>query len=257
MPYKIKNISFSYGEKNIFVDISARIQDGEFLGLLGPNGCGKTTLLKLLSGVLKPKEGTIEFLQKDLREYSRKEIAHHIAVLPQDNLIDFPFTALEVALMGRAPYLVNFRWESAEDLAIVREAMEQTDCWHLARQDIRSLSGGERERVLLARALSQQPKVLLLDEPTTHLDLKHQRETFHLLQRLHREKKLTLIVALHDLNFAAQSCDRLLILNQGSAATLGTPEQVLTSEKILQVFGVPAVVEKSAAGQRPWIRPEW
>jgi iron complex transport system ATP-binding protein len=257
MPYQIKNISFSYGEKIILREISATIQDGEFLGLLGPNGCGKTTLIKLLSGVLKPNSGMVQFMGKDLKTYSRNEIARHVAVLPQDNLIDFPFTALEVALMGRSPYLGNFRWEGPQDLAIVREAMEQTDCWHLAGQDIRSLSGGERERVLLARALSQRPKVLLLDEPTTHLDLQHQRETYRLLQRLHRENKLTLVVALHDLNFAAQSCDRLLLLKDQQIQALGNPEDVLKVDKITEVFGVPVQVQKFESEKRPWIRPEW
>jgi iron complex transport system ATP-binding protein len=257
MPYEIKNLSFCYGEKIILRNFSCEIRSGEFLGVLGPNGCGKTTLIKLLSGVLVPDSGHIQFNGKDLRGYSRREIAQQVAVLPQDNLIDFPFNALEVALMGRAPYLKNFRWEGPKDLAIVREAMEQTDCWRLAAQDIRSLSGGERERVLLARALSQQPKVLLLDEPTTHLDLQHQRDTFHLLRRLHREKKLTLVVVLHDLNFAAQSCDRILLLKDQGCNAIGTAESVLTSEKIQEVFGVPAQVQKTGTDQRPWIRPEW
>lgn len=257
MPYEIKNLSFSYEEKNIFREISGEIRDGEFLGLLGPNGCGKTTLLKLLSGVIKPSSGEVKLFGKDLGKYSRNEVAKQVAVLPQDNLIDFPFSVLEVVLMGRSPYLGNFRWEGPEDTAVVREAMEQTDCFHLAGRDIRSLSGGERERVLLARALSQQPKILLLDEPTTHLDLQHQRETFYLLQRLHREKKLTLVVALHDLNFAAQSCDRILLLKDQRWNALGPPEAVLTPEKIAEVFGVPVQVQLLATEKRPWIRPEW
>lgn len=255
--YQIQNLSFAYGDKTILDEISFEVASGEFLGILGPNGCGKTTLIKLLSGVLKPTRGRILLNQKELENYPRKEIARQVGVLPQDNLIDFPFRSLEIALMGRAPYLGNFRWEGPKDLAIVRAAMEQTDCWQFAHQDIRSLSGGERERVLLARALSQEPTVLLLDEPTTHLDLQHQQRAFRLLQNLHKEKKLTFIVVLHDLNFASQSCKRLMLLKDHKIHSLGTPAEVLTGETIREVFGVTVQVKKNEGFQNPWVIPQW
>lgn len=238
MIYDFKNVAFRYEAKPVLRELSFAIRAGEFLGILGPNGCGKTTLLKLMAGVLRPSEGSLHFEGRALESYSRKSLAQNISVLPQETFVDFPFRALEIVLMGRAPYLRNFQWESANDHRIAREAMERTDCWGLAEQDIRSLSGGERERVFLARALAQQPRILLLDEPTTHLDLKHQVEIYRLLRDLHREQGLTVITVLHDLNFANLACQRVLLLGDGNIQAEGPPQEVLEPERIRQVYGV-------------------
>src|SRR5262249_49924472 len=147
MIYQFNNVDFSYEAKPILRGLSFPVTEREFVGILGPNGCGKTTLLKLMAGVLKPSAGTISLLERPLPNYPRKALARIVSVLPQETFLDFPFTALEVVLMGRAPYLKTFQWENARDLQVAREAMEWTDCWNLAQQDVRSLSGGERERV--------------------------------------------------------------------------------------------------------------
>ncbi len=235
--FELKNVGISFETKKILERLDLAINEKEFIGILGPNGCGKTTLLSLLSGVLKPTTGTIQLMGKPLSAYPRQEVAKLVSVLPQENILDFPFTAREVVLMGRFPYLKTFQWETEADLTIAEEAMRWTDCLEFAERDIRSLSGGERERVLLARALAQQPQILLLDEPTTHLDLKHQQEIYRLLKRLHHEKNLTVIMVLHDLHFASSACERILMLADQKIAADGVPEEVLTSEKIYEVFG--------------------
>lgn len=234
----IKNLFFAYEAQSLFKGIDFEVHRGQFLGILGPNGCGKTTLLKLLTGVLPLQSGSILLENRELHQYSRRELARKVAVLPQETHLDFPFTALEVVLMGRAPYLGTFQWESPQDLAIAQEAMVKCDCLQFAPRDVRELSGGERERVFLARALAQEPKILLLDEPTTHLDLQHQYRTFQLLKGLHEEKQLTLMVVLHDLNFALKACERVLLLGGGQVVGDGPPEEILTESNINQVYGI-------------------
>jgi len=254
--YSLQAVSLHYGNQVILQDLRFAIAEGEFIGLLGPNGCGKTTLLNLLAGILRPSHGEIQLYQKDLQKYSRREVARLVSVLPQETLVDFPFSALEVVLMGRSPYLKRFQWESAEDLRLATEAMQLTDCWQFRERDVRSLSGGERERVLLARALAQQPKVLLLDEPTTHLDLKHQSGIYRLLRRLHREQGITILAVLHDLNFAANACARLLLLAEGGLRAEGSPDQVLRAETLREVFGAQVQRRVDAETGRPYFLPE-
>lgn len=235
--FSLEKVSLAYDKLEVLKDLEIKIAEGEFVGVLGPNGCGKTTLLNLLAGVLRPTEGQVRLYERDLRDYSRRETARIVSVLPQETFVEFPFSALEVVLMGRAPYLGRFQWESPRDVQIAREAMALTDSLSFADRDIRFLSGGERERVLLARAIAQEPKALLLDEPTTHLDIPHQSEIFHLLKKLHTEKRLTMIVVLHDLNFAAAACSRLLMLSGGFLRADGPAEEVMRAETLNHVFG--------------------
>jgi iron complex transport system ATP-binding protein len=251
----LKNVSFVYDNRPVIEKISFTLPSGDFLGILGPNGSGKTTLLRLMSGVSKPAKGEIELLNRSMGSYRSRERARIISVVPQSFDILFPFTALEVVLMGRWPYLKSFSWESAEDLHKAREAMEATDCLQFADRPITELSGGERERVILARALAQDPKILLLDEPTTHLDLKHQQEIHSLLLKLNREKGLTVVVVLHDLNFASMVCRRLLLLREGKLFKLGDPQEVMSPETIRQVFGVHVGVEKHPQTGKPFYLP--
>jgi iron complex transport system ATP-binding protein len=253
---QLQGIDFAFGDKILLQDFKAQVQTQDFIGLLGPNGCGKTTLIKLLSGVLRPNGGQILLKGKALQQWSRRNIARTLAVLPQETQLDFPFTAQEVVLMGRSPYLGTFQWEQKEDLNIVREAMEQCDCWDYATQDIRELSGGERERVFLARALAQQPEILLLDEPTTHLDLKHQRDTLRLLQRCQRELGLSILMVLHDINFAMQACEKVWVMGSKGLAGEGPPETTLTPELIAEVFSVKVNRVDLSSG-RPWIHPDF
>lgn len=235
--YALEEVSLAYEIMPVLHGLDFNIEEREFVGVLGPNGCGKTTLLNLLAGVLRPSSGSIQLLDRDLARYSRRETARIISVLPQETFVEFPFSALEVVLMGRAPYLGPFQWERPRDLEIAREAMRLTDCLDFAHRDIRLLSGGERERVLLARALAQEPRVLLLDEPTTHLDLQHQGEIYRLLKRLHQDQGLTLVVALHDLNFAASACSRLLMFANTRLIADGPPVEVMQPRLLREVFG--------------------
>lgn len=255
--YALEGVSLGYEAKPVLCGLDLKIREGEFVGLLGPNGCGKTTLLNLLAGVLKPTEGKIHLYDRELRSYSRREAARIVSVLPQETFIEFPFSALEVVLMGRAPYLGTFQWESPHDLEIAREAMRLTDCLDFADRDVRLLSGGERERVLLARALAQEPRILLLDEPTTHLDLQHQSEIFRLLKRLHSERALTLIVVLHDLNFAATACGRLLLLAEAKLRADGAPSEVLHPETLREVFGTELLSGIHPETGRPYFLPKF
>ena len=233
---ELEQVSFAYGSVEVVKNLSLSIAKGEVFGLLGPNGSGKSTLVRLLSGVLSPRQGCVRFLGQDLAEYDREELARHIAVVPQDTQILLPFSVLEVVLMGRAPHHGRFGFENKEDLALARRAMELTGIAGLERRAIHELSGGERQRVILARALAQTPRLLLLDEPTAFLDIRHQVEVYDLVRSLSGQKGLTVIAVLHDLNLAALYCDRLMLLKAGEVFCAGTPEEVLTYVNITAVY---------------------
>ncbi len=247
---KLSQVSFHYTQESILEKICLDFFPQEIIGLLGANGSGKTTLLKILSGVLKPKSGEVFLKEKNLKDYSHKNIAKHISVLPQNLQMDFPFSVTEVVLMGRFPYLKSWAWESPTDIAIARSAMEQVDCLQLANKNIQELSGGEKERVYLARALAQQSEILLLDEPNTHLDLAHQTQLLQLLTQLKKQNK-TLIVVFHDLNLANLICDRIVLLSNHRILACGKPGEVLTDENLTQTFGVsPLRVEDKEKGHQ-------
>lgn len=229
-------VSFAYDKITALSSVSLEVTSGEIFGLLGPNGSGKSTLLRLISGVTRPQSGQVLFAGKNLQSYEREALARQIAVVPQESRIELPFSVLEVVLMGRSPYLKRFGFEQAHDLAIAQQAMEQTGVAALAAREIHELSGGERQRVVLARALAQGPQLLLLDEPTAFLDIKHQVEVYDLLKRLSRQHGLTVVAIMHDLNLAALYCDRLALLKSGKVFADGTPEQVLTYVNIKAVY---------------------
>lgn len=235
-------VSFAYDGSEVLSDITFEISEGEVVGIIGPNGSGKTTLLKCINRVLKPKTGTVMIDERDLRELNRKEIAQVIGVVPQNNEISFPFTALDIVMMGRMPALQPFQRESEEDLRIAKEAMRTTNVLHLADREIDQLSGGEKQRVIIARALAQRPRILLLDEPTLHLDVNHQLEILDLVQNLARNEELTVLMVSHDLSLAARYCDKLILLNGGRIKAAGKVEEVLTEENLQKVFGINAFV---------------
>ena len=223
-------------------DVSVRIAPGSLTGLLGPNGCGKTTLLKLLSGVLKPELGSVRLGEREVRLLSARAIAQRFAVVPQETHPAFDFTVLEMVLMGRHPHLGAFQLEGPTDLAIAREAMIATGVAHLAGRAYMTLSGGEKQRVVIASALAQQPQVLLLDEPTASLDLGYQLEIASLLKRLNQERGVTMVLATHDLNLAASLCDTLVLVREGRVLMQGPTSTVLTSATVEQLYGVIADV---------------
>jgi iron complex transport system ATP-binding protein len=223
-------------------DVSLTVAPGSLTGLLGPNGCGKTTLLKLLSGVVKPELGSVRFGQRELRQLSARAIAQQIAVVPQETHPAFDFTVLEMVLMGRHPHLGVFQLEGPEDLAIAHDALAATGTAHLAGRAYMTLSGGEKQRVVIASALAQKPNVLLLDEPTASLDLGYQLEVASLLKDLNRTRRVTMVLATHDLNLAASLCDTLVLIREGRVLMQGPTREVLTSAAVQQLYGVIADV---------------
>jgi len=230
-------LGFDYGPRRVLADVGLALAPGELVGLIGPNGSGKTTLVRVLAGVLAPAAGSVRLAGRELASWRRVEVARRLAVVPQEAAGEFPFTALEVVLMGRAPHLPPLGFPRARDLAVARAAMARLDVGGLEDRPLDRLSGGERQRVLLARALAQEPAVLLLDEPTTHLDLRHQAELHDVVHDLRRERGLAALAVLHDLNLAGMYCDRLLLLAGGRVVASGTPSEVLTADRLRAAYG--------------------
>jgi iron complex transport system ATP-binding protein len=230
--FELKSVGFAYG----LHDASFAAPDFGLMTIAGPNGAGKSTLLGIMAGLRRPYTGSCAYAGAEVSKWQRREFARSVAFLPQMLRLEFPFTAQQVALMGRTPYAGGW-FESPEDHAAVERAMETTDTLAFRERDFRSLSGGERQRVVLASALAQEPRVLLLDEPTTFLDLKHQLSMYRILAELARGGMLVVSVT-HDLNLALQFADRVVILNDGRVAGDGAPRDVLTPALIERVFGV-------------------
>ncbi len=231
------------------------MEPGHTVGVIGPNGAGKSTLIRLLSRLLVPAGGSVRLNGRGLAHWRPAELARVLAVVPQDPELPPAFTAWEMVLMGRTPYLGWMGQESERDRAIVRQAMEETGVYHLAHRLISQLSGGERQRVVVARALAQQPQVLLLDEPTAHLDINHQVETLSLIARLVKQRDLAALAIFHDLNLAAQYCDELVLLNLGRVEARGTPAQVLTPALLKRVYGAEVVVIPHPQNGLPTVLP--
>lgn len=255
MPLEIQDMDAYYGSTKILDSINFSASHGELLGIIGPNGSGKTTLLRTISRILKPKVGTILLEGRDVQGMKDKEFSRNFASVPQDTTINFDFSVLDIVLIGRNPHLGRLELETEKDIEIARRSMELTNCWRLAERPITELSGGERQLVIIARALTQEPKVLLLDEPTSHLDIKYQIEIMELLKRLTTEEKLIVIAVIHDLNLAARYCDRLVLLHGGKIITLGTQTQVLTAENIKNTFGAAVIVKKHALTNQCYVSP--
>ena len=239
---RLEQVSLGYGKGTILKDASLEARPREVLGIIGPNGSGKSTLIRGMTRLLVPSSGQIFIDGHTIDQLKRSELARLIAVVPQNAVLPELFTALEVVLMGRTPHLGLFRYESNSDLDIVQKAMESTSTAHLAERRIGELSGGEKQRLVIARALAQEPRIILLDEPTAHLDINYQIETLELIRQLCREQNLIVVIALHDLNLAVQYCDRLIILNNGKIHSQGTPEIVVNARTIKEVYGAEVYV---------------
>ncbi|HXX62497.1 MAG TPA: ABC transporter ATP-binding protein [Bacteroidota bacterium] len=240
----VDSISFGYDPAMLVVrDVSLTVRPGEFLSLVGPNGSGKTTLLRLLDRIYVPQKGTILLGEHPLAKLSRADIARRIAFVPQDKTIQFPFTVAEIVLMGRSPHTRGMAFENAHDRKIAEAMMALTDVADLADKPVTDLSGGERQRVFIARALAQQPEIILLDEPNAHLDIAHQVEVFRIIRRLNRDSGLTVLSVSHDLNLAAAYSDRIAMMVRGTLSALGTPAEVLTGQRIHEVFGTQVIVD--------------
>jgi len=253
---RINNIACRYGTTNVLENINFSAKGGDFIGIIGPNASGKSTLLKSISKVLKPHTGVVLLNERDVYTFKSAEIAKNLAVVPQESVISFAFTALEVVLMGRTPHLNRFEMESTQDLIIAQKSMELTNTWYLAERPIDTLSGGEKQRIIIARALTQEPRVLLLDEPTDHLDINHQIEILDLIKRLSKEEEMIVIGVFHDLNIASQYCDRLILLHKGRIFAAGGAGDVLTGENIEKVYGVKVTVKQDDVSGKLLIHPQ-
>ena len=231
--------------------VDAEVRGGEILGVLGPNGSGKTSLLRIMDGLLQPQEGQVLIWRESISSLTRARIAKEIAMVAQETHFRFAFTALEVVLMGRFPHLKRLQFEGEKDLDMAFQALKATHALDLAQRSIHELSGGEKQRVLIARALAQEPKVILFDEPTPFLDLRFKREIFQLVASLSLDHGLSIVVVSHDIDLVAQYCHRVTMLKHGSVYATGDPETVVTAQNIEAVYDCPVLVDKNPATGKP------
>jgi iron complex transport system ATP-binding protein len=264
--FETQRVSFRYnresdssgGEHRSWVvrNVNVKVRQGEMLGVIGPNGSGKSSFLKLLAGLIRPQEGGIQVFGEPVGTMSRASVARQIAYMPQDVSFDFPFSVTDVVLMGRYPYRAQgawslVGWERRADFIIAGEAMAMTDVACLADRAVGTLSAGERQRVLLARALAQQPRILLLDEPTAHLDLNHQRDVSRILTKVHGQLGMTVVLVSHDINFASQCCDRIVIMQRGQIVRLGPPHEVIHARNLREIYDCEVLVDAHPHSGRP------
>jgi iron complex transport system ATP-binding protein len=247
----VSHLCHRYNGPPVLDDVSFGIEQGQFFIIIGPNGSGKSTLLKLLTRLLPLQSGGIDLLAKPIGKYTTRHLAQHIAYVPQNVAVEFPFSVTQVVLMGRAPHLGVLGFESPQDHELARKAMEITDVVHLAQRRMDQLSGGEQQRVFIARAICQQPQIIMLDEPTAALDLAHQARVMDLMERLVAHHGVTVIMISHDLNLAAIYADQVLLLSQGRLVRLGAPSSVLDFEVLEKVYHCTLLVDQSPLGDYP------
>jgi iron complex transport system ATP-binding protein len=248
-----EGISVGYADRPVVSDFSLSVGEGEFIGLAGPNGSGKSTLVRLFSRILKPLTGEVKVEGEDIWVKGAAWLARRVAVVPQDSPAAFDFTVLETVLMGRSPHLSRFAVEGNRDFTFAWECLGLTNMQTFAHRPITAVSGGERQRAVIARALAQEPRILLADEPIAHLDINHQIQILDLLQRLAREKRIAVIAALHDLNLASLYCDRLVMLAGGRPLATGSPAEVITEQNVHHAYNIHARVRRHPTTGRPYI----
>jgi len=250
-----RGLRFGYRGRPLFAGLDLSVAPGEMAALIGPNGSGKTTLLKLLSGALRPEAGQVILSGSPLADLSARERARRIGVVPQETSMTFDFTVIETVLMGRTAWLGLFGIEGPEDLAAARQAMESTGTAGFSHRLLSQLSGGERQLTVIARALAQAPRVLLLDEPTAFLDIRHRLEIYGLLRRLNADEGLTILTTSHDINLAARYCRRILLIKEGAIRADGAPADVFRPEILSEVYETPLAVVADAATGLPFAMP--
>jgi iron complex transport system ATP-binding protein len=244
----ISNISLSFRDKLILSNVSLEVSAGEFFVIIGPNGAGKTSLLKVLAGLQKAQKGTVTIKDKNILNYSRRNLSQIMAIVPQHIEVGFPFTVADTVIMGRSPHLGILGMEGENDFHIAEEAMKFTDVSHLTDRKLFQLSGGELQRVIIARAICQQPEIILLDEPTTALDPAHQLKIMDLMEKFRREHGTTIIMVSHDLNLASMYGDRVLLLKSGRVVKTGDPKSVLNKELLEDSYGCRIQIDESPLG---------
>ena len=249
---ELSGIAFGYDERLLFEGFNLEVAAGEFLGVIGPNGAGKSTLLRLVAGLLRPARGSVRILERDLGALDRREVARTLGVVLQENPFAFDYSVSDVVMMGRNPYLGRFQSPGKHDREAVNAALEFVDALFLRDKRINSISAGERQRVVLARALAQEPGILMLDEATSHLDIAHQQLIARILLELNRQGK-TVVLLSHDLNLAALCCTRILLLDRGKTVACDAPERVITAELIRSVYGLEPIVTRHPQSGRPQV----
>ena len=232
----LENVSFSYNQQLVLQEINLSLSPGKFIGIIGPNGSGKTTMLKLISGILTPQKGKIQIFNQDIRTIPRKKMAKIISMVPQESNIAYNYKVKEVVFMGRIPYINQWKGETILDYQISRNAMEKTDSLRHAEKGIHQISGGEMQRVYIARALAQSPRILMLDEFASHLDLSYKYEIINILQEALKREIMCIISVFHDLNLASYCSDQLILLNQGKIEKIGTPQEVINNHTLKKVY---------------------
>jgi iron complex transport system ATP-binding protein len=252
---KIDKLNWKYAEKEIIKDVDLQIERGKFYAIVGPNGSGKTTLLKNILRHLEPSANKVFIDGKDLIAYGYKELAMQLASVPQNTQLSYDFSAYDVVMMGRSPYIKRFSSETKEDSLIVKKAMDLTDTWQLRDANIQEISGGERQRVIIARAIAQQTNVMLLDEPISNLDMNHQIQVLDTVKRLCNDHQLTVVTVLHDLNIASQYADEIIFVKDGQVLEAGYPERVLRKELIDEVYGSNFHIMDNPITRKPLIIP--
>ncbi len=255
--YSVKNLHWKYGEEEVFHRMNFSLKKGKFYSIVGPNGSGKTTLMKCMAKFLPVTKKKVYIEKEDLSNLSYKRMARKVASVPQSTEIQHSFSVLDVVLMGRSPYLKRFQWEGKEDVEIAERAMEATKIAHLREKSVQEISGGERQRVFIARALTQETDILFLDEPVSNIDLHHQVGLLDTLLRLNREKEITVVTILHDLNLAAEYSDEILLLEKGKSLIKGPVHKVMTKENIERVYEMKVKMITNPSTGKPYIIPEY
>jgi iron complex transport system ATP-binding protein len=251
----IANISLNFHDKSILSNISLGVSAGEFFVIIGPNGAGKTSLLKILSGLQKAQQGSVTVKGKSITKYTRRNLSQILAIVPQHIEVGFPFSVADTVIMGRSPHLGILGMEGKKDFHIAEEAMNFTEVAHLTDRKLFQLSGGELQRVIIARAICQQPAIILLDEPTTALDPSHQLKIMDLMERFRRQHSTTIIMVSHDLNLASMYGDRLMLLKEGRVVKTGDPKTVLNKSLLEESYGCQMMVDESPLGQVARVTP--
>jgi iron complex transport system ATP-binding protein len=252
---QVNNLEFGYKDDLVIKDISFNVKKGKFISIIGPNGSGKSTLLKTLNNLYRPSKGQILLEGRDINSFKKREIAQKIALVPQDTNIDYDFTVEDIVMMGRHPYKNRFEKENDNDYKIINQALEMTNTLGLKKRLITEISGGERQRVIIAKALAQEPSMIFLDEPTSNLDINHQMDILNLLKTFNEEQETTVVLVIHDINLAARYSDEIILLDKGRILGKGSPEEVITVKNIEQAYNMKVAIEKNKYTGTTYLTP--
>lgn len=252
---EVENLKFGYGKQLVLNGVSFNVKKGEFISIIGPNGSGKSTLLKILNNLYNPCEGKIFIDGNDIKSFKKRDLAKKMGLVLQDTNIDYEFTVEDIVLMGRHPHKGRWEKEDANDYKIVNESLEMTDTTYLKDRIITEVSGGERQRVMIAKALAQKPSIILLDEPTSHLDINHQVEILKLLKRMNKENGTTIILVIHDINLGIRYSDKVILLNEGKIVEMGDAEKVITKENVEMTYNINVAIERNQHTNSLYVTP--